>query len=323
MAKKKQKIQPITTPPKAPKPKPVPTPSRKGRKVLSEFKAWGPVSLTKLPRPIGPKVAGYVCMASWKVNVSEFEQDEFLETWDSIGRDPKRLFHGTRARSVSSITQEGLRPGRASCMFGRGIYFGYIEKALGFTGGQPWATWQRAPEEGHYVFEADVLLGCPLVATKAHKYSLRELRGLNYDSVHGRSGYTASYFGSLRNDEWVVYSRDQVLLVNLHEYHSVDQNYFTPPPVTPPPAVEGPCALMTDKPVSVGKKRRAFKDLLGRKVCGKTGYVKLTLKGRGTIWVCNDCIQEHRLRVGSKVPIKDTRTGKEIQAKIIHDHSKR
>jgi len=260
---------------------------------LVEFKKWGQVQV-KAIAPCGPAKSGYKCVASWKVLNSNEDEQAFLDAWEAIGLDPTRLFHGTKATNVASITQQGLVAGRRGCMFGSGIYFGKINKALMYSNGSG---------DAHYVFEADVLLGKSKVADAPHPWNLKALRKEGYDSIHGKLGRTVSRGGTLRNDEWVVYSRDQILLDKLHEYQYLSGEFWVPPPI------KGSCGLITTKDVYLGKSARAFRDVIERQMCGNEGYTQLILEGNKRVWACNSCIQKGKLRVGSKVTVRMSGNG--------------
>lgn len=259
---------------------------------LQEFRSWGKIEV-KPCTPCGPKMKGYACVASWDVVPQCTDEADFMGTWENLESDPVRLFHGTVSRNVAAITRNGLRRGRSSCMFGAGIYFGLLQKAMGFARGG----------DACYIFEADVLLGKTHVAERAQRFSLKDLKNRGCHSVHGKAGVTKSWGSmTLRLDEWVIYSRTQILLDKLHEYQPTEAEWT-------PQEVSGRCALVIQKDVPLTKKSRAFRDLISQQPCGRTGYTQLRISrryGTSLIWVCNTCIKRDKLRVGSKVQVKGT-----------------
>jgi len=294
---KKSRIQPRKPSP-PPRPKVVEV---EPKKVLSEFRGDGPVRLKRSRYPSGPKIGGYTCTATWNVVVSDADVEAYLMVAEALG-NTRKLFHGTPSHNVASITREGLYRSGSSAMFGPGVYFGMPQKAIGYT--RP--GWRG---EARYLFEAEVALGKCLRATSAHKYNLKKLEEVECHSVHGARGQTASWGGTLKNDEWVVFSREQILLDKLHEYQPTHE-------MTQPEPTSGSCSLIIDKPPPVlSKKNRAFKDILSRQVCGRTGHTKLHLEGHRPIWVCTPCIKRDKLRIGSKISLSGY-AGKEYTYRI-------
>ena len=286
MGRRKSKIVPKEPSRDVPKPRLLfPT-----RKALREFSQKATLRITPI-RSCGPKVRGHVSVASWQVEVVESHQNAWQQVAEQYG-NVATLFHGTPSYNVANITVEGLKTGGSYCMFGPGIYFGYPEKAIGYTG-------RNAPR-AMYLFEADVVLGKSKEPPSSEKCTLTKLRAEGFQSVHGRAGGTASWAGTLRYDEWVVYSPDQVLLRKLHEYQPTHEM-----PVIRPKT--GPCALFVNKDVVISKKARAFQDVISQQQCSRTGSTEVRVDHKGHfsyVWVCHSCIADLKLRVGSKVHIR-------------------
>lgn len=124
----------------------------------------------------------------------------------------RRLFHGTRMQSVPDICLESLKvpePRWYSGMFGRGIYLApKFVKAWGFAG----------VEDTRFVFVAKVLLGRVKIMEEGDNTLTRESLPAEYDSVHGKAGFTKTWTRPLNYDEYVVYDKRQVLITHLLEY---------------------------------------------------------------------------------------------------------
>jgi len=181
-------------------------------------------------------------------------------------------------------------------MFGSGIYLGPIEKARNY------AEWTVK-----YILQVDVALGQIYRAPRAEKFTLGSLTEKGYNSVMGVSGLTTSWSGTLSTTEHVVYSPDQVSIRKVLEYQGIEE---------PVRDLNGFCQniIITDNPVESGK--TAFKDILNRRTCGKTAYNRLATDN-GPIWICADCIQRYKIRIGSKVTHKHAGRRGEITVRIL------
>lgn len=243
-----------------------------------------------------PKIAGYTCSGAWHVAASHEDQERFNTVAVEIG-NVATLFHGTPAHNIGKIASEGLQPGRKTCMFGSGIYAGPIEKAFGYTG------WGGAK----YVFRVRVVLGKVHTPAGAKSFSLGELRKLGFDSVAGTAGQTASWGGTLRHSENVVYSPDQIIAEKVFEYQPNQRLEEASRPKT------GLCVLMkASSNVLLPPGSKAFRDILSKVACGKTAANHLKTTG-GDIWACSDCLQRLRIKVGSKVEIKGRKTWETVK----------
>lgn len=157
------------------------------------------VETVALP-PTHPYLGGYYKPKQrFKVICNRRPFDSLFERFQLWGIAPnvKTLYHGTTLESVFGITIEGwFRPGRLSCMFGPGCYFGPLDKALVY---------------GPCVIQADVILGNSKLMESAQYVDGEILWSEGYQSVYGRRGLTKGWNGALVHDEYVVYFWDQIL----------------------------------------------------------------------------------------------------------------
>jgi len=239
-----------------------------------------------MERSCGPKIHNLVCVASWEVVTPDFDLLRWMEVEHEY-KNVKTLYHGTSYHHVDKIVEEGLKPGRSTCMFGKGVYFGLPEKAIGYGRGI----------RAKYIIESQVVLGKIKVALKAEKYSLSSLQKDGCHSVHGKAGHTISWGGTLSLDEWVVYSEDQILITKIHEYQEKT--------IAPPIKTNDVCGLVVDKNVPTNKNNRTFADILKQQLCSNRATTKVRLDTKQVIWVCDGCIQKFNLKIGSKIKIKD------------------
>lgn len=281
---KSRAIVPKEVPPYRP-PRVIPDPTPK--KTLAEF---GPVRgfvLTPVVKD-APKLSGYTCSGAWSIYTSEDDRDRFNTLSHALG-NVVTLFHGSPAKNIVAIAEDGLKPGRNTCMFGSGIYAGPIEKALNYTG----------YGGAKYVIRVRVILGKVRECPAAEKWSLSKLQAAGFDSVGATAGWTASWGGTLRHSENVVYSPDQILAEKVFEYQ---QNKF----YTPEVPMSGPCGLAGVRKAPLPPGSRAFHDVLSRVICGTTAANKLRTD-LGVVWACSECIQRLRIKVGSKIEVKTKR----------------
>jgi hypothetical protein len=287
LTKSGQKILPQEDKKNHPQKKPSPV----TRPVLAEFrqgKSGNSLNLLKTNKSGAPGLQGYVCTAAWLVLNTAEKTAHFDSIRHSVG-NVQKLYHGTPATNVAEIAAKGLRPGRKSCMFGSGIYLGTPTKAIGYTYGYL--------SGAHYLFEVEAALGRVLECSSSGRHSLRELQEDGYDSVAGVAGYTASWGGStLRHSENVIYSPDQVLVLRVFEYQST--GYSERP-------TSGRCEIMrpNNKPVPPGSK--AFADILTTEECGRTSTMRLYGDDSKHHWACDTCIRDQKLKIGSKIEIRN------------------
>lgn len=287
-------------PPKPPTPTPVVGPPRK------PIAAFGtPFAVVPNPKYKGPAIQGYVFVAAWKVENTDDQILRFLEVSDRI-KNVQHMYHGTPAKNIEAICASGLRPGRAGCMFGSGIYMGEPKKAIGYTAN----GWRQT--DAHYMLEVEVALGKVKACMSAEKHDLEMLEAQGFNSVGGFANITASWGGTLRHNEYVVYDPDQVIVHRILEYHR-DPKYT--PSQTPLNQTQGVCEIIREK--SVVSEKNTFADVLNRSSCGNTSFTPVKAKlddgtklqkhasgSTRTLWICKDCIDRLKLRVGSKVEIK-------------------
>lgn len=130
------------------------------------------------------------------------------------------LFHGTRSVNVSSILRKGLMLPKqlvgvaiTGAMFGPGIYFADDwRKSAGYASlrGSHWTRGDGGvSNRGGFLFVAEVVLGSPHLALKSHGYVEPPAP---HDSVFAKGN------AAVRNNEWIVYARDQQMLRYLVEF---------------------------------------------------------------------------------------------------------
>ena len=113
-----------------------------------------------------------------------------------------KLYHGTHLWRIPSIVKRGLLRSRGG-MLGRGIYFGSIHKAEGYT--------------DLVILECKVILGDCNELEQVERFGRERLGGkLDWDSMHARQGdLPGVHKGFLRNEEWVVRYPKQVEIYRL------------------------------------------------------------------------------------------------------------
>lgn len=304
MAKKSKKIQPVEftaadlTTRNWMKAKPL----SGALKPLCEFGHALSLKMDAAGKHRAPKIRGYRCTAAWKADHEDTTLLEFDELAEKLG-NVQTLYHGTGPGNITSIAKEGLRPGRSSCMFGAGIYLGNINKAWCYTE-MRWHGFGNKPG-GRYILEVKAILGKIMECPSSGSHTLKELNQKGFNSVAGVAGMTASWNGTLRNSENVLYSPDQVLVTAVYEYQATTEESI----YQEPKYKSGKCGLVwkfegsLEAPVSP-----AWEDLIRMRVCGKTAVVEreTTTENRTRVWICNDCIRKYNLKAGSTVQIKNT-----------------
>lgn len=131
------------------------------------------------------------------------------------------LFHGTRSVNVRGIMKESLRLPKqlvgvviTGAMFGPGLYFADDwKKSAGYTSMQN-SYWSRGngavAGRGAFMFGADVVLGQPFVAPRAHGYT-EPPEG--HHCVFGKAGDSG-----VQNNEYIVFDTNQQQLRYLVEF---------------------------------------------------------------------------------------------------------
>jgi hypothetical protein len=265
-------------------------------KPRAEFKQHSsPLNLKPSPNLMkkAPRSKGMKCSAAWEVLHTEEEQSLFQKLSEELG-NPRTLYHGTPSRNISNIAEEGMKPGRNSCMFGSGIYLGDPDKAFCYCG---WG-------DTAYLLEVKVILGKVCECKQAEKFTLKKLRHAGFDSVAGLAGQTQGMYGALRHSENVIYSPEQALVLAVFEYQKTKVIEYKPR------LKSGTCALVRKdhKLLNSMKGNRKYSgfdlDTLAQTLCHTLAVVQVSTP-YGSIWVCNDCIRNLDLKVGSKIRIKD------------------
>jgi hypothetical protein len=232
-----------------------------------------------------PTLHGYKCTGAWEVKNTNGKRYQFDIVARRIG-NVQTLYHGTPARNITAIAAEGLRPGRGCCMFGSGIYLGKTSKAIGYTGAGT----------ARYIIEVKVALGRVWEQSQSCNLTLASVQEAGYHSVAGIRNYTSSFYGTLNNDEYVIYSPDQVLPVRVFEYQSTipENTYY------------GACMILKENPDPRPRKSKAWADLYAEKPCGKTAVVKLATTDPGVqVSICKECLERLKLKKGDKIRILD------------------
>lgn len=163
------------------------------------------------PRAIGC-FPGYEVAQIYRVR-NQRQAERFSAMAGRIG-GVRELWHGTKVLSALQIVESGLVPGSDHCMFGSGIYMGPFEKASHYTG------------EGvvRFMLRVRVALGRIYYATGFGKCSWEDLQRYGYHSLAGMKGRTASWGGTLRGDEYVVYRPEQALVAEVWEFRRMAVN---------------------------------------------------------------------------------------------------
>ena len=279
---------------KPPKREPVEAP----KTILAEFRNWGvPFNIQKCETAGAPNLMGYKCMAAWKVLHTDEALLEFMELEDKLG-NVHTLYHGTPAENIASIVNNGLQPGYGG-MFGGGIYMGGPGKAFGYTQ-HKWRTARGTQQRAYYLLKVRAILGKVKECRECwHKGNLKDLRKEGFDSVAGIRGWTHSWGGTLRGDEFVVYSPSQVMVENIFEYQALEKELEQK-------TSSGICEILYPAPSPFGGKgMSAFRDLSVKAPCGKVAYRSVQLNNGISAWVCNDCIAKHRLKIGSWIEVQN------------------
>lgn len=108
----------------------------------------------------------------------------------------KTLYHGTNATNMQSIIMSGLHVSKTGA-FGRGLYVGPWEKAVGYTN-KGW-IWGRKKKHYKTMLELDVIVGKCLTADKLEKTKWQK----DYDSV---------YYDGFKNAEYCLRDANQALI---------------------------------------------------------------------------------------------------------------
>lgn len=274
--------------------------------VLAEFKNYGdPFNLVKTEKTDAPAILNFKCMAAWVVQHGDQELLDFMALEDELG-NVKTLYHGTPTRNIASIAKQGLVPGGNYAMFGSGVYAGSAQKAWGYS------VRGNSRNYGNlgatYLLKVRIILGKVKECQAPHKWTLKTLREAGFDSVAGLRGITQSWGGTLNMSEWVVYSSSQVLVEKIFEYQPTKE---IEDPYLKARSLSGPCCVAVNNPRKDDRKgMTAFQNLIVKKPCEKTGHTQIQFSN-GYCWVCNECIERLRLKVGSRVEIveKSWRSG--------------
>jgi len=268
--------------------------------ILAEFKGYGvPYNIKKCSTSGAPAIQGFTCMAAWEVVHSDEKILEFWDVEDKLG-NAHTLYHGTPTNNITTIAENGLRPGSGSCMFGAGIYMGGPGKAFGYTCPSYRSRHSMSLGTARYMLRVRAALGNVKECTHAEKWSLGRLQDNGFDSVAGVRGLTLGRYGALRGDEWVVYSPSQVLVERIFEYQATSEDPYDRTLPT-----SGACGIVIEKKTGdLGVGMSAFKDLLTKKACGNTAYTQVLTSCSGVSpWICNHCIERLKLKIGSRIEV--------------------
>jgi len=134
--------------------------------------------------------------------------------------------HGTRSVNVSGLMRESFRLPKdlvgvkiTAWMFGPGVYMADDwGKSVGYTShsGSRYAKGGGSvANRNAFMFLADTVLGASYVAPSDHPFTKAPDR---HHSVCGKAGYTKGWGGALANNEFIVYSTDQVRIRYLVEF---------------------------------------------------------------------------------------------------------
>jgi hypothetical protein len=285
---KSKKIQPKATPPTQGVYQKNSTPV--GLRPLAEFQNRSDkLEVVPCAKSLGPKIAGHVCVGGWEVQNRSGKLQRFQEVAQHLG-NVKVLYHGTMAVHITAIAKKGLQPGRSSCMFGSGIYMGPPDKAIGYCD----EAWQQSRK---YVLQVRAVLGKVRECERAEKWYLGKLQAEGFHSVAGVAGKTASWVGTLRHSENVVYSPDQVLVERIFEYYPLVDRLGTVIPN------KGGCDIVRrDLNTFVPAGQKAFAEVLQTGKCCRIAAVQVKTE-QGSFWICNLCIQKGRLKIGSRITV--------------------
>lgn len=162
------------------------------------------------PRQVG-LIPGYTLYQTYRVHNQQLVE-RFNEFARRIG-NVRDLWHGTSILTALQIVEEGLRPGNPYCMFGSGIYLGPFAKAVGYAGHGPII----------FMLKVRAALGRIWYATKPAHCNWVTLIAEGLHSIAGMRGVTASWGKTLREDEFVVYRTEQVLVTEIWEFRQTQE----------------------------------------------------------------------------------------------------
>ena len=262
-------------------------PNSTPKPVLAEFAKGGNIPLgllTPSTKHDAPNLPGYRCSAAWAVSHTREQAQRFRAVVGAL-RNERVLYHGTKTDNILSIVAEGLRTGNRYCMFGPGIYLGGPEKAINYTGMSSRAC---------YLLQVRVALGKIKECPTAIHFTLCTLQAEGYNSVAGVAGRTQGAYGPLNHTEYVVYSPDQVFVTKVFELQRLN-------PYQALGSSDG-CCIAKKSNAPAGPGNQAFADILNTRQCGTSATVQVYTTN-GTFMICNNCIRELRLRIGSRITV--------------------
>jgi hypothetical protein len=146
----------------------------------------------------------YVPAFGWRVKTGRHGKFEELERMEGGGMFP--LYHGTNSYRVVSILLRSLRLSPVDgAMFGKAVY---LTPDIG-----------KSMTYGEWVVVAKACLGRVRVMEDSDS-SLNADKAWEggFDTVHGVSGKTAAWAGTLRYSEYAVYDPNRVLITHVLKY---------------------------------------------------------------------------------------------------------
>jgi len=168
--------------------------------------------LQNLSKNVAIDLAKFEVGAVWPPELHHYHHLKSWTTSNSVTTWPcsnvRTLWHGTRIDNLGSIAKNGLSVKYAGrhCLFGAGLYFGNIGKALN----------HRGYDDLSVVMKCAVAMGNIFYPAASGKPTCVGL-DKEYQSLHMRQGYqVAGLWSSVANaDELVVYSNTQVNVLNI------------------------------------------------------------------------------------------------------------
>lgn len=167
-----------------------------------------------IPRPLFQPTA--------RPDLTSDEVKKFVSTNTTL------LFHGTRSVNVAGILRTMLKFSKDlpagiqinGKLLGDGAYYADdVKKSVGYTSVES-SYWSKGDGKiagrGGFMFLMDCALGTPFLAPEGHPYTKAPA---GYNSIFAKGGHTLIRgYGTLQNNEWVIFDRDQINLRYLFEF---------------------------------------------------------------------------------------------------------
>ena len=140
-------------------------------------------------------------------------------TFNPNGLTTKLLWHGSRTEHWISILQNGLKISpksrhitRSGSLFGDGLYFAPdIMKSIGYTS-HSGAYWTGGDSSRGILALCEVATGNQWEIDEALDYTAKLVEKNGYNSVYAKGGKQLKWYGSLWNDEVIVYRENQAVV---------------------------------------------------------------------------------------------------------------